>query len=237
MPQLTLFKRLQNKQVGNITLDTTTNFAVGDTVTGGSSAAHAKVIKVVSATILRVNRITGVFADGETVTNGSTGTGVVATNGFDLSITASGLLRTFRVGARVRTELLTALRNFNTKSTDAVTPPTFTAAVSYSGTAAMVTGNVMTVTVTANEEVAVAADAYVAITIGVNTRHAVFVPALSTATDQVFEYTIVAGDSATAGNIHVGTTIVGAVADVVGEILVPATVTFVAPNTSTATAN
>lgn len=237
MPQLT-FSKFPKKMIGNIVMDDVTDFAVGNTVTGGTSGATAKVIKIIGTTTLRVNTLTGIFVAGETVTNSGAGSSIVAVNGFDLSVTASGILRTFRTGVdRVRTEVLTAIRNMATKRSDAKSAPTFSAAVAYSGTAAMVTGDTLTLTITASEAVAVAANAYVAVTIGAATRHAVFVPALSSGTSLKFKYDINVSDVAVASGVVVGTTIVGAVADVVGEILVPATVTFVAPNTSTATVN
>jgi hypothetical protein len=234
------FNKFPHNLTGDIKLNTVANFAKGDTVTGGTSGATGKVIKVfTTGTKLRVNSITGMFSPGETVTNTGTGTGVVAANGWDLSVTGTGLMRTLRSGAgRVRTELLWFLKNLNTKRADAVVLPTFSAAVGYSGTAAMVTGDVLTITVTASEPVHVKASSFIAVDIDTDTVSAMYDGATSTSTSLKFKYTIEASDLATAGQVIVDTTITGVVADILGGgSLQPAAVTFVAPNTSTATVN
>lgn len=134
-------------------------------------------------------------------------------------------------------EVLVACRGLDTKNTDAASAPTFTAAIAYSGTAAMVTDDIVTITITSTEAVKVSSIAYVVFNIDTDARQAVFDPATSTGTSLKFKYTIDETDSATAGQVSVGTTIVGTVSDLVGDSTVPVAVTFVAPNTSTATVN
>lgn len=237
MAELTLVK-FPHKLTGDIKLDTVANFAKGDIVTGGTSGATGKVLKIFTTEkILRVNNLTGMFAAAETVTNTGTGTGVVEANGFDLSVVGTGLLRTFRYGTRVRNELLYAIKDFANKRGDAATLPTFSGAIAYSGTAAMVTGDTMTITITASEPVQVKSNAFIEVDIDADTVSAMFDGANSTTTSLKFKYTIVAGDVALAGDVAVGTTIVGSVSDIIGTSLQPATVTFAAINTAATTVN
>jgi hypothetical protein len=134
-------------------------------------------------------------------------------------------------------EVLVAQRNLLAKQADAQGAPTFTAAVTYSATSTMITGDVMTITLTASEAVRVDAGSYINVTMGAFTRKAIVNRTTSTATSLKFDYVVVAEDDAAATEVVVATTVVGKVSDVVGDNLVNATVTFVAPNTSAATAN
>ena len=135
-------------------------------------------------------------------------------------------------------EVVVACSGLQAAGVDQAVAVTYSAAVSYSGTAAMVTGNVMTVTLTASEPVEVLA-AKINVVIGVNTRQLTYKDTLSTTTSLVFQYTIVAGDLATAGNITVATSnSAGYISDVLpANKKALSTVTFTSPNTSTATAN
>lgn len=135
-------------------------------------------------------------------------------------------------------EVLVALGNLQAINTDALVVPTFTAAVAYSGTSSMVTGDVITVTITASEDISVSGTPHIALTIGVNTRQLTLDS--TTHNTAVFKYTIVAGDAATAGNVSVAGTVTGGyVSDVLpeGKEKPVASVTFSAPDTSTTTVN
>jgi len=136
-------------------------------------------------------------------------------------------------------EVLVAISSLNVKNSDVITVPTFTALATYSGTSTMVTGDVLTVTLTASEPVKVDGTPAISLVVGGNNRELVFNPTLSTSTSLVFEYTIVAGDSAIAGQVTIGaSTAGGSVYDIIqGGALIAASVTFVAPDTSTSTVN
>lgn len=94
-------------------------------------------------------------------------------------------------------EVLVGLSELLTKKTDSTTVPTFTIAVPADGN--YVTGAVLTFTVTASEAVTVVNTPRIALTIGANTRQALYSAADSTETSLVFKYTIVAGDLDTDG--------------------------------------
>ena len=92
-----------------------------------------------------------------------------------------------------------------------------------------VTGNVLTLTATYDEPVVVTNTPRIAVVIGSNTRQANYASGTGT-TALVFTYTIVSGDSATAGNMSVTSPIdlntTGTIKDVAGN---NATLTFAAP--------
>jgi len=135
-------------------------------------------------------------------------------------------------------EVVVAISSLDTVYTDAFVAPTYTAAVTYSGTAAMVTGDIITVTLTANEPVEVQGAPRIALTVGAATRQ-MALHSTSTSTSLVFKYTIVALDSAIAGGVVVAAaTNGGYVSDVLPQNKKQlATVTFTAPDVSLATAN
>lgn len=229
---------LPNFILGKLVLSSVSNFSVGDIITGGTSGATAKIRKItVSTKTLLVDNITGIFVDAESVTNTGSGTGTVATSGFDISLSSSGIVKTTVTGSRSRSEVLVAMRTLSSKMVDAATAPTFTAAISYSALSAMVTDDVLTITISASEAVKVADNAYIEVTIGENTRNAVVDAATSTSTSLKFKYTITASDVAAIGEVVVDTTIMGDVWDVVGSSLIDAAVSFVSPDSSEATVN
>lgn len=136
-------------------------------------------------------------------------------------------------------EVLVAISSLSIKNSDAIVAPIFTAAVSYSGTSSMVTGDVITVTLTSSEPVSVNGVPKIALTIGDNTRELVYDGGQSTDTSLVFTYTITASDSAIASGVIIsGVTTGGSVYDILPDgALVTTTVSFTAPNTSTTTVN
>jgi len=138
-------------------------------------------------------------------------------------------------------EVMAAISSLDTVYADAIVLPTYgTGVVTYpDGSAAMVTTNRMRITLTASEPVEVQGSPQIAVTIASNTRQAVFKPATSTSTALIFEYVVVAGDVATAGNISVAAaTNGGYISDILpANKRARSTVTFTAPNTSTTTAN
>lgn len=238
-------------QIGELTLNAVANFNIGEVVTGGTSGATAivkrkKVRKVGGSdvNIMQVNKIVGVFEDAEIVSGADSGqSATVQTDGFDLSFTASGVAKKVVVGVRSKLEILRAVRSMAAKITDSIAVPTFTAAVTYSGTSSMVTGDTMTITVTASEAVKVIGSApAINVTINGVVRKANYTTAGSTATEKKFVYTVVAGDVATAGQVVVGTAVVnGAVQDIPTsgdyELTKEIAVAFSAPDTSATTVN
>lgn len=133
-------------------------------------------------------------------------------------------------------EVIVACRGLQAEATDLASPPTFTAAATHPG-AVWVTGNTLTITVTASEAVRVNPDAYISVIIGANTRKASFDGATSTGTSLVFKYTVVAGDSAIIAQVAAGATILGGVYDILTEGQFPVSVSFTAPNLSAVRVN
>lgn len=76
---------------------------------------------------------------------------------------------------------------------------------SLQGGVTYVTGDILTVTVTATEAVVVDGRPTIAVTINAANRVATYDGSASTGTSLVFKYTIVAGDVATAGQVTLGT--------------------------------
>ena len=134
-------------------------------------------------------------------------------------------------------EVLVCLRGLNSATTDAADAVGWTATVTYSGTEAMVTDDVITIVITGDETSFVTRNSYVGLGIGEATRSAIYDGVTSTDTAQKFNYTITADDVALATGVVVGTTIVGKVYDHAGRSKVLQTVTFTSPDTSTATVN
>lgn len=73
------------------------------------------------------------------------------------------------------------------------------------GNVTFVTGNVITITVTPSESVTVDLIPYIGLTINGVARQALYDKYSSSSTSLVFKYTVVAGDSATAGQFTIGT--------------------------------
>lgn len=154
------------------------------------------------------------------------------------SVTPSGMIYSC-------VEILVAIGGLVTLYADALITPTFTSAISYSGTSTVVTGNVITVTITASEPVQVTGTPTIALTVGSATDFMTYNVTTSTSTSLVFNYTVLAGDHATAGNFVVGSSIVGTVS--IGDILPNGTVSgavypvaslaYTSPTTSTTTIN
>ena len=144
-----------------------------------------------------------------------------------------------RAGLMANPEVLVACRNLAAVNTDAAVAPTYTAAVSYSALAHMVTNDVLTVTLTASEAVEVLGAPKITVTINGTARQASYDQASSTSTSLVFKYTVVAGDIATAGQITVGTATVGGyISDILpSNKRAVSTVTFTAPNATAISAN
>lgn len=136
-------------------------------------------------------------------------------------------------------EVVVAIGDLGIVSADALTVPTYTAAISYSALAAMVTGDVFTVTLTASEPVEVQGAPKISVTINGTVRQATYDQATSTDTSLKFKYTLVAGDVATAGQIVVAAeTTGGQIADVLpSNKRQPVTVAFTAPDASAVSAN
>lgn len=109
-------------------------------------------------------------------------------------------------GKACQSEVIVAIGGLDVLYADLIVLPTFTAVASYSGAAHMVTGDILTVTLTASEAVAfqnitATSYPYVNVVIGTNTRPVYYSTSLSTPTSLVFKYTVIAGDVATLGNV------------------------------------
>jgi hypothetical protein len=128
------------------------------------------------------------------------------------------------------TNLSFNLPDNSAKRVDGVAPASPVVTISGDTANAFVTGNVLTLTATFNEAVVVTNTPRIAVTIGSNTRQANYASGSGT-NALVFQYTIVGGDSATAGNVTTGAVIdlntTGTVKDVVGN---NATLSFLQPN-------
>lgn len=164
---------------------------------------------------------------------------VIDANNFTVAIATDPMgVATVQGIAFRNTEVVVAYRGLDAVVADVKVVPTFTAAITYSGTSAMVTGDVMTITLTASEAVEVQGSPKIAVTIGSVTRQATL-DASSTDTSLVFKYTVVASDVATAGGVSVaGTTNGGYISDKLpANKRQTATVTFTAPDTSLVTVN
>lgn len=145
-------------------------------------------------------------------------------------------------------EVIVAINNLANKilsNSDAIAVPTFTAAATYSALAHAVTGDVITVTLTASESVSVSGTPFINLTIGANTRRASYTSVGSTSTSLQFTYTVVAGDVALAGAVTSAATATLTNANAgIGDVLAATntvrwipTITFTAPTTSTISVN
>lgn len=93
-------------------------------------------------------------------------------------------------------EVVVGLGNLLANYLDAIVLPTFTAAATYSGTAAMVTGDTLTITLTASEAVQISGTPWITVQIGNVVRQAYYATGSGTTT-LTFTYNVVAADSAT----------------------------------------
>lgn len=251
MAQYELNQELPTKLLGNLEVNTVVGagFALGETVTGGTSGATGVVVSVDGDTII-MNNIVGIFSVAETVTGGTSST-TATTVRFDLSFENDGIVRTLVYGspARTKRELLISIRNLTDKivwRTDVVTAPTLTASFSTDGTPpGLVTGNTMTVLVESNEYLEIDDEAYVEIDINGTIRMATYAfdQTEADALDYKFNYVLTAEDTATAGQVSIGNSVQGVVYDIVArgepeeqKILVEDT-SYTAPNVSTITVN
>jgi len=118
----------------------------------------------------------------------------VATIDSDTSLTTTVAFSPVLSGSTVNRfeEVLVGLSELLTKKTDSDTVPTFTITVPADGN--YVTDDVLTFTVTASEALTVVNTPRIALTIGANTRQALYSAADSTETSLVFKYTVVADD-------------------------------------------
>jgi hypothetical protein len=145
-------------------------------------------------------------------------------------------------------EVIVAINNLQNKilaNSDAIAVPTFTAAATYSALAHAVTGDVLTVTLTASEPVTVSGTPFINVTIGANTRRFSYTSVGSTSTSLKFTYTVVAGDvaigggvvsaaSATLTNVNAG---IGDILAATNAVRWMGTVTFTAPVMTTISVN
>lgn len=99
-------------------------------------------------------------------------------------------------------EVIVAIRDLAATYADAAVVPTFTAAITYSGTLNTVTGDVITVTLTASEAVEVTGTPVITLTIAGVSRNLTYDAATSTGTSLKFKYTVVAGDAAPVWSIN-----------------------------------
>jgi predicted nucleotidyltransferase len=147
----------------------------GTTVTGTSTTFTAD-LRVGSTIIVggQVRKVAAIASDTSLTTN----------TAFSPALSGATLLK-FE-------EVLVALSELLSKKVDVATVPTFTLTLPADGN--YVTDDILEFIVTASEAVEVVNTPRIAVTIGANTRYALYSAADSTSTDLVFKYTVVAGD-------------------------------------------
>ena len=101
----------------------------------------------------------------------------------------------------------------------------------------MVTGETITLTLTATDDVVVAQGAYVEIVIDGVTKQLVYNPIGTTSTSVLFEYEVVAGDVALVTEVTIGTNVNGSVVQTNGTYSKNVTATFVAVDATAVTMN
>jgi hypothetical protein len=197
---------------GTITFDAggTGNYTIGETVTG-SGGFSAKVVKWTSATRkLVVKNIagtpTGVITGGTssaawttaTVTNATVGTLGVATGGWNLRVTDSGITRSRAAGSRTLVEVEFASKGMATRRTDFATVPTFTltgGAWSAATTYDVSLGDVVTFTIVSSEAVKViGAPTYAFAITGIGAKVGTYASSSADGLTHTFRYPVVAGD-------------------------------------------
>jgi hypothetical protein len=197
------------KFTGNVT----GTFAVGETVTGGTSGMTAKVVKwnatTKELTVKNINKDpvgaeTVSSASGSaavaTVTSGNTAGLPTKTGGWNIRVSDTGITRTKAVGARGYTvEVMVASSKLNTFRTDVGTIPVFTlTALTSTGPYDVSDGDLITFTITANEAIKVVGTPQFGLTVGGVSRTADFVSINTAGTIMTFAYPVVAGDQGTA---------------------------------------
>lgn len=215
----------------------TGTFTVGEVVMNGANLGASTAFGVLKAiegsggtTELIVDSIGGVevsgtaygstvlFVDGDTVTgNTSAATAVIDTvvgdaDGADIKLTARGIERIRKIGSRVVSEVLVGLKHFSHRFEalkDFDVPPTFSGVPTFTVDVSLVTGEVITLTLTATDDVSVVGAPIVVLDINGTLRDMVYSSGDSTSTSLVFKYTAVAEDVALAGEVSIGTAVVG----------------------------
>ncbi len=169
---------------------------------------------------------------------------VVDANTFSVSGTVNSGSFTASGKAQQRGEIVAAIRGLDIVNADLIVPPTFTATTSpVSGSLSVAASGIISVTVTPSEPVYVDVSQgipYVALTIGSNTRYAVFDPASSTSTSLVFKYQVVTGDIGGSTTVAASVSLNGgSINDIAASsatgtnaYLAVSSVTYVAPTTS-----
>ena len=69
---------VSSKTLGTITVTSTSGYAVGDTITGGTSSTTSTIVTVTNATTLAVNYLSGAYTNGETITGDGAGGGTAS---------------------------------------------------------------------------------------------------------------------------------------------------------------
>ena len=184
-------------QVLTITTLNSGTVAIGQLVVG-SGILPGTIITSGSGLVWTINNPHFLGSVGTPVTGWTgqvaSGAGTYLLNTSFVNLTAQAMAS---VGSAYRsTEIVVALSNLLTNYLDAIIIATFSAGVTYSGTAAMVTGDTLTITLTANEAVVVTGAPYINVTIGANTRKAFYATGSGTNV-LTFTYKIIASDTAT----------------------------------------
>ena len=171
------------------------------TGTAASSGTAVTGTDTLFTTELRVG--SKVFNGGQerTVTAIASDTALTTDAAFNPALSGASVLRI--------DEIMVAIGQLATKTTDAVTVPVFTAVAPADGN--YETGDSIILTVNASEAVEVIGSPYVVLTIGSTARNAVYDAATSTTTALKFNYLVVEGDLDTNGiavatNITLGAT-------------------------------
>ena len=174
--------------------------------------------------------------------NGYVTATVLDANTFTYPLTNNPTTATAQGIICVNPEVVATQPALDVLNADARVVPVYTASVSYSGTAAMITGDVLTVTLATSEPVQAQGNPTILATIGTGSASLVYDGITSTSTSLKFTHTILAGEHAVAGGVIIPNTISGGIFDLVLDILSanrtqPSVVSFTAPVTSAATVN
>jgi hypothetical protein len=201
--------------------------AAGSTVTGvlkavkGTGASTVYLVDSIAGTTIFADTDTLYFlsADGTSSTGSSAIDDVVGADGSDFALTARGIERVTKVGGRVISEVLVALKHFTHRFAALVdfdTPATISGAV-VSGSAGNVVdisaGNTILLTITGTEPLLCYTNATVALTTATGTNNRVFTYLSGAGSGSlVFSYTPVAGDIGIAGTVGgIGTMVTGGI--------------------------
>ena len=186
-----------------------------------------------------------------TSVNGTWEVDVIDSNTIALSMPINPTITTLgtikpQASIYVSAEVLVAIGQLDQLFGDAAVLPTFSATILYSNTLNTVTNDFITVAVTSSEPIIVTGTPTITLSINGVVHNMVFRAVGSSQTVLYFDYGVIATDHAIAGQVVVGSTIIGELG--IGDILTPigtvsgalnplTSATFTPPTTSSTTVN